>query len=249
MPEFDGRRSVADVNPFYAEGGLEQAAQEARMRLAREVHDGVLQSLTAAAMRLEEVARLIETEPSVARARLREVQEMIRQEQRELRDWAERLKSEDAAMRDPGADLANALKTLQRRIAMQWRLRVDLVIDFRDKVPGVLGEEIYWIVQEALSNVGRHARAGLARVSIKHGRKPNPVFIAIADDGCGFPFRGRFDLAQLTARQLGPRSLQERVASLGGELVLTSDLSGSRLEITLPLERSSKSRVRRSAAI
>ncbi len=56
-------------------------------------------------------------------------------------------------------------------------------------------------------------------------------------DGSGFPFRGRYDLATLTAKQLGPVSLKERVASLRGELLLTSTLSGSKLEMTLPLDQ------------
>ena len=57
----------------------------------------------------------------------------------------------------------------------------------------------------------------------------------IADDGSGFPFRGRYDLTELEARGIGPASLKERVASLAGNLVLTSSLSGSTVEIELPL--------------
>jgi signal transduction histidine kinase len=61
------------------------------------------------------------------------------------------------------------------------------------------------------------------------------VRIVVADDGCGFPFHGRYDLAALIAHELGPVSLRERVDSLHGDLVLTSRPSGSRLEVTLPL--------------
>ena len=68
---------------------LEQAATQ----LVRELHDGVMQSLTAAVLHLETVVRLMETDPHAARARMRDVQQMIRRDQRELRAWAERLES------------------------------------------------------------------------------------------------------------------------------------------------------------
>jgi signal transduction histidine kinase len=66
---------------------------------------------------------------------------------------------------------------------------------------------------------------------------PDRVDILLADDGVGFPFHGQYDLAKLTARNLGPRSMKERIASLKGELVLTTSLSGSELKITLPNPR------------
>jgi signal transduction histidine kinase len=61
------------------------------------------------------------------------------------------------------------------------------------------------------------------------------VHIALADDGVGFPFAGRFDLAMLTAQRLGPKSIVERVGALRGQLLLTTSPSGSRLEMDLPL--------------
>ena len=55
------------------------------------------------------------------------------------------------------------------------------------------------------------------------------------DDGRGFPFVGRYDLAELTARKVGPRSLKDRVASMRGKLVLTSTPSGSHVEIIMQM--------------
>ena len=63
------------------------------------------------------------------------------------------------------------------------------------------------------------------------------VSIRIADYGGGFPFQGLFRLADLARRRTGPVSLRGRVQALRGELVLTSSLSGSTLEIELPAER------------
>jgi signal transduction histidine kinase len=234
--EGNGRQVVSEIGPLFSDERLQQVTtQDERMRLARELHDGVLQSLMAAVLQLETVSRLIETDPNAAKVRLSDVQRMIGQEQRELRAWTERLDSAVPLLSTTGADLAAALGTLRQRLSMRWGLRVELTVAIRGTVSRVLGDEICRIVQEALNNVGRHARAGVAHVSIRLGRGPYPMRIAVADNGCGFPFRGRFDLADLTTRQIGPKSLRERVASLGGELILTSELSGSRLEISLPL--------------
>jgi signal transduction histidine kinase len=61
------------------------------------------------------------------------------------------------------------------------------------------------------------------------------VHIVVADDGRGFPFRGRYDLAALTKSALGPASLKARIVSLQGKLMIDSTECGTRLEFTLPL--------------
>ena len=61
--------------------------------------------------------------------------------------------------------------------------------------------------------------------------------LMVCDNGRGFPFRGQYDLAALTALALGPRMLRERVVSLGGDLSIDSTAAGACLHITLPLVR------------
>jgi len=97
-----------------------------------------------------------------------------------------------------------------------------------------LGEEVYRLVQQAISNVVRRARAAIAHITVEV--RSETVHMIVSDDGCGFPFRGRLDLAALMARHLGPASLKERISALRGELVVTSTLSGSHLDIRLPLQ-------------
>ena len=91
---------------------------------------------------------------------------------------------------------------------------------------------VIWFVEQCLSNVLRHARARCVRVNVRVAER---VWIWIDDDGVGFPYHGRYALADLLHRQVGPASVRDRVAALGGDLVLTSGVSGSRLEIALPL--------------
>jgi signal transduction histidine kinase len=234
-----GRQVMADVNRFFSKERLEQSAMhEERLRLARELHDGVLQSLAGAALQLEAMSRLIDEDPAAARERLRDIEKLIAEEQRELRQWIQKAQPTASPSIATGADLGAALEKLRQRAEWQWGLRIELTVDSRGAVPRILGDEIYRIVQEALTNAGRHARAGKVRVIIRLGVGSTPVQITVADDGCGFPFRGRYDLALLKEKQVGPRSLRERVAELRGELVLNSGLSGSQLEITLPMDAS-----------
>jgi hypothetical protein len=63
----------------------------------------------------------------------------------------------------------------------------------------------------------------------------NYVNITVSDDGHGFPFQGQYDHTDLTKMNLGPVTLKERIAALGGSLAIDSSDTGTRLEITLPL--------------
>jgi signal transduction histidine kinase len=233
-----GRQVMADVSRFFSKERLEQAAMhDERLRLARELHDGVLQSLAGAALQLEAMSRLIDENPTAARERIKDIEKLIAEEQRELRQWIQKLQPTVPPSIATGSDLATALDKLRQRAEWQWGVRVELTVDSRGAVNRMLGDEIYRIVQEGLTNCGRHARASKVRVIVRLGTGATPVQITVADDGCGFPFRGRYDLAELREKQVGPRSLRERVAQLRGELVLNSGLSGSQLEISLPTDQ------------
>lgn len=226
------RHVISNFNGSFSKNRIENAATlSERLRLARELHDGVLQSLTGAVLQLEAMSRLVDDDPKAARERLREIQDLIVEEQRELRTWVEDMRRTTPASTASHVDLAAALERVCRRVS-RWGPRVEFSGPDSGRVPRTLADDVYRLVEEALSNVTRHARAQVARVDVKllHDR----VRIVVEDDGCGFPFHGRYDLATLNERRQGPVSLKERVASLNGTLVLTSNLSGSRLDIDVP---------------
>jgi signal transduction histidine kinase len=240
-----GRQATAEVNRFFSKDRLEL---DERQRLARELHDGVLQSLAGAALQLEAISRLIDIDTKVAQEHLRAVGEVIAGEQRELRRWIERLQPPSSASIATGTDLATALEKLRERAEWQWGFKVELSVDGAGTVPRTLGDEIYRIVQEAFTNAGRHAHARLVRASVTLGTGSDPVRIIVSDDGCGFPFRGVYDHSELAARRIGPRSLRERVALLGGELVITTEHTGPEIDVTLPRAQQSARRAPRSGS-
>ncbi|HET7711149.1 MAG TPA: hypothetical protein VFL80_04405, partial [Thermoanaerobaculia bacterium] len=77
------------------------------------------------------------------------------------------------------------------------------------------------------------------RVVVELGVNDSTLDLAVGNDGRSFPFQGRFNLDQLLEMEAAPKTLTRRVASLGGQLTIESDSSGSRLAIQLPLESTS----------
>jgi signal transduction histidine kinase len=219
------------INDLFDERRERATARNERLRIAHDLHDGVLQSLTGAALQLEAMTRLVNDDPQAARARLCEIQAVIVSEQRALRRLIEGLRGATPASLPQRDDLTAALKTLCHRVG-RWGPNVRLAGPGTASVPRELRHDVYRLVQEGLSNITRHARAQAAVVEISVLN--DCVQILLEDDGCGFPFHGRYDLVTLNARRCGPFSLKERVASLDGKLVLTSTVSGSRLEISVP---------------
>ena len=212
------------------------AATEERMRLARDLHDGLLQSLAAMALRVQTARRLLAEEPEAARAVLEELQGQLAGDQRSLRTFVRDLKL--AALTPPEADarLADALGELAARIERHWGLRVGLIVERLEPwIAETLGQEVYHTVHEAVVNAARHAGARTVRIRVVGCERR--VRIIVADDGRGFPFVGHYDHATLSRSRLGPVSLKGRIASLGGTLEIDSGPAGARLEIVLPRPR------------
>src|SRR5262245_48088118 len=210
------------------------AATRERTRLARDLHDNVLQSLAVAGLNLEAAIQGLKVDPKLAKEQLRGVQDLIVREQRELRSFIDELKF---AMLVPGEmdfKFGYLLQQLAKTVEQHWHLRVELKIDGIDgQIPAVMAREIYQIIREGLINAARHAHASVVEVDFK--ADDHNACLIVSDNGCGFPFRGHYNDAALASTGLGPAIIKSRVASLGGALNIDSSESGARLEVTLPL--------------
>jgi signal transduction histidine kinase len=213
------------------------AAAEERVLLARNVHDGALQALTGIRLQLEAARRLLPTRPAEAEAMLRELEDVVISEHRMLRRLVGRLQRAESTTPEPDEYLGDMIATLAVRIERQWNIRVKIVTPINEQleaaVPRSVIGEIYQILREALVNAARHAHATTVTVSIRIDDRA--ISMTIADDGEGFPFTGRHDLARLIRYDMGPTVLRERVAALTGLLTIESTRQGSRLEISIPL--------------
>jgi signal transduction histidine kinase len=206
-------------------GRLLTAQEAERRRIARELHDGVNQKLTALSLTLARLGRF----PSSGAADL--AVELGRLEERaaELVDDMRRLSHE----LHPGVlehiGLIAALEGYCREIEKAHGLTVTFQANDLGAVPGDLALCLYRGTQEALGNVIKHAAAPSAQVSLfRDGRVG---VLTIHDDGRGF------DLAEARARAgLGLISLDERVRLVGGQITITTAPGrGTEVRIVVPL--------------
>jgi signal transduction histidine kinase len=208
----------------------DEAVLEERGRIARDVHDQVLQSLTALSLGLETVARLIALAPERAAQPLAELQARLSGDQRTLRTAVHGLRRRDG----PPPQLGRQLSELVRNLEQEWGVPVKLDLKLRDiVVPDSVGREVRLIVREGVVNAARHAHPTLIYVTASGDE--DGLTLTIDDNGRGFAFSGRVEDAERRERRLGPAVLGERVEALGGSLAITSDVIGSRLDIRIPL--------------
>jgi signal transduction histidine kinase len=210
------------------------AVGERMLQVARDLHDGLLQSFTGIVLQLETVHDLIERDRNEARRVITQIQAMLMADQRELRTYLEKLRPGPRIRREERFDFRERVDELARRMRQQWGLDVTLEIEPMERVLSEsLGWETYRIVAEAVTNSAKHGEANRAIVRI--GSDGDSLRIVVVDNGHGLLTKGRYNLIELSARQQGPAVLGERVASLNGDAILDSTDSGLRLEITLPL--------------
>jgi two-component system sensor histidine kinase UhpB len=199
------------------------AAQEGeRVRVSRELHDGVGQRLTGVLLRLQSVE---ERTPEPARADVAAVRAEVRASLEEVRDTARRLRPE--ALEDLG--LSAALAALTRDIARDAPVTVER--DLRGDLDG-LGHEldvvVYRVAQEALTNVVRHAAAHRAQLRVH--RDGDRLVLAVVDDGRGF------DPAAAPAGA-GLTGMQERALLVDGTLSVAAEAGAGttvRLDVAVP---------------
>ena len=207
---------------------LINAQEEERRSIARELHDEVGQVLTAIKVELALAERAIEADGGRAH---------VLQDARSIADGAlHTVRDLSHLLHPPLLDdlgLPAAIEWYLRGFSKRHGIRVDLL---HDPMPERLTPDIeaaaYRIVQEALTNVAKHARATVCRVYVQ--RLPNTLLITIEDDGVGFDPAA---VARAADRGLGLVGIRERVAQLQGTLRLESAPGkGTRLTVELPAQ-------------
>jgi signal transduction histidine kinase len=224
---FAARAAVAvDLSRRVARDVLERVvdAQELeRQRLARELHDETGQALTSALLGLKAVEDA-KSEDEL-RGRIAELRESLVTTLQDVRRLAVELRP--SALDDFG--LVPALE----RLADTYREQTGLAIDFQarldtERLPSDVETALYRIVQEALTNVVKHARA--TSISILVTRKDGSVAAVIEDDGAGF------EPGQASSGGFGLVGMRERLALLDGRLEVESSTgSGTTVVAEVPL--------------
>lgn len=231
----NARRSQAELEEAYAglrqlTKRLESAKEDERSRISRELHDELGQTLTAAKLNLQMLRSTID-DPGTAR-RLEDAVTMVDGMIRQARDIAR-------GLRPPLLDeagLVPAIDHFLKSVAARSGTRIDF-----DVAPGVtrtppgLSTTVFRLVQEAVGNALRHARADVVRVTLRD--EPDALRLVVEDDGVGFDPAAVARSAQ-RGEHLGLLGMTERVRSAGGTIELDSRPgAGSRIAVRIPHER------------
>jgi DNA-binding NarL/FixJ family response regulator len=211
-----------------------RAQEDERKRLARDLHDGLVQSLVGLGLNLELAERHVEAEPvrrSDALALFGKVREGLAGCLEETRRILSDLRPLDLGERG----LAQALKDYAERVSAEAGLRITVVISGQDlRLHPSLEAGIFRVFQEILNNVREHAEAREASVKLRF--LPRSVAMDVADDGRGFAWNG--DFQELAGRRcFGLLGINERVKLLGGTWRLSSHPGGgTEARIRVPVE-------------
>jgi signal transduction histidine kinase len=201
---------------------LAAALEEERRRIRRDLHDGLGPGLASIVMGLEETRAVHRADPDRAEAVLLDLKTQARTAIDDVRSLVYGLRP--PALDDLG--LVDAVRQLTTSTAARTGLTLDLEVpDTLPELPAAVEVAAYRIVQEALTNVVRHADAVNARVTISCSDAA--LQLRVADDGRGLP-------DHLVAG-VGVTSMRERVQDIGGAVQLFAD-GGTVVDAVLPLE-------------
>ncbi|MEN6604694.1 MAG: sensor histidine kinase, partial [Bryobacteraceae bacterium] len=198
--------------------------------IARELHDQVGQMLTAVRMEVGGLAQLRGTDDGQFHARAQEARQIVEQALRAVRDIAMGLRP--SMLDDLG--LAPAIEWQARNFSRRSGVPVDVRVDGDlDGLPDSHRTCVFRVVQEALTNCARHARARSITISV-HGRD-GLLSLVVQDDGSGF------GIHDSRGKGLGLIGMEERVGELGGHFeVLSQPQKGTLIRVELPVHREAK---------
>jgi len=208
---------------------ITRAIEEERKRVARELHDDTAQALVALARNLDALTLEVEGEPA-ARQRVEEIRTLAESILSNVRRFSRDLRP--SLLDDLG--LVPAVEWLTEDLSQQTGVRAELdVVGLPRRMEPDVELSLFRIVQEAISNVRRHAKA--TRVVVRLSFADKRVRLQVRDDGVGFmPNERAADLS--SARGLGLRGMRERAELIGGTLVVTSEPGkGTIVEATAPV--------------
>jgi PAS domain S-box-containing protein len=204
--------------------------QEAeRLRVARELHDGVNQIIASAKMRLRKVEDAIPALNPAAREILGRCEQLLVRALEENRRIAHNLRPSDLDALGLAAACRSFCKEIETRTNLSIKSRITGI---DQRLPQDVELNLFRIVQEAFNNIEKHAQAKLVRLWL--GFQDDSIVLRVQDDGRGFkPGAGKS--AKRKGHGVGLTNIRERTASLGGVCeVKTAPKKGTRITVRVP---------------
>ncbi len=229
LQKFATQAAIAIENAQLLRKTQEITVMQERERFGMALHDGIMQSVYAAGLSLQEAKYEIGTNTQHAGRRIDQAVDSLGQVLRDLRNYIMGLRTG----RFQGQDVATSLGQLAAE------LRANTLMNVVYEAPTKLSvirldeartEELLLIAQEALNNIRKHAQARNVLVSLKG--EGELVVLRIMDDGIGFDFE-----AAAGGDGNGLRNMRERARKLGGDLEIDSlPTRGTNLRVQMPLQ-------------
>ena len=208
------------------EESRELSVLDERNRLARDLHDAMTQTLFSLRLTLEAAASSVASDAGGAAPHLDEARSLVEAAFRELRSLIFELRP--AALATDG--LAETLRKHLDVVGRTHRLAVAVRAEGERRPPPEVEAALFRIVQEAVNNVVRHARASSVEVVLRLG--PESASVTVTDDGRGFDPAAR----SIRSRRLGLTSMKERAQAAGGRLTVESlPGAGTTVRVEVPL--------------
>ena len=203
------------------------AVVDERLRISRDLHDGIIQSIYAVSLSLEDVGDLIEEDPAEAAARVDRSIDRLHTTIGDIRTFIVGLGSDD------GGGIGGTFESMARELlsgsATDLSLDLSGAGSLDSRLSPEAGHELAQIAREALSNVARHSRARTASLSVRVDG--DAAILRIEDDGIGFDPEQR-----LGASHFGLANLRDRAAAIAGSLSIDSRPgNGTRIIVRLPI--------------
>ncbi|HWS14655.1 MAG TPA: sensor histidine kinase, partial [Candidatus Methylomirabilis sp.] len=192
-------------------GRLQSLLEEERMRISREIHDELGQALTALKLELSSIRRsLVSDGLAEQSAKVHEIERDVMRIVRTVRKISTRLRPGILDELGVAAAIEWLAKDFQNRTGIGIKVTVQAVEKITDTV---LSTAIFRVVQEALTNVMRHAAASQVNVILE--KKDEALIVEVRDNGIGI-MEGRI----MDSKSLGLIGMRERVLLLGGEVAI-----------------------------
>ena len=214
-------------------GRLQSLLEEERTRIAREIHDELGQALTALKLELSLIRRrLVSDGLAEQSAEVHKIERAVNHIIRTVRKISTELRPGILDELGVAAAIEWMAKDFQNRSGIGCKVTIQAMDTISDTVRATA---IFRIVQEALTNVMRHAAASQVNVSLE--KKDDTLIVEVRDNGIGI-MEGRF----IDSRSLGLIGIRERVLLLGGEAVISGKPGeGTLVRVTLPMGKGANS--------
>lgn len=200
---------------------------EVRSRLARDLHDGIIQSIYAVGLGLESYRMLMQTDPEAATRRLATCQRMLNDTLWEVRNFIAALEPEAETHQPPGKSLESLVNSMQQLQSVALSASVDHRL--AERLTPNQEMQVLQIARELLSNALRHAGASQVRITLEAAAE-GQARLEVADDGTGFV------PAECEAGGRGLRNVTTRARELGGAIAIDSSPGkGARIAVHFPL--------------